>query len=75
MYKAGTKAKLQASWSIDDIYVEDFITHSWADWNFDQHKRINTKPTLADFKKTVGDYLAREVSNILKNNTSEGVGK
>jgi hypothetical protein len=28
MYKAGTKAKLQASWSIDDIYVEDFITHS-----------------------------------------------
>lgn len=27
---------------------------------------INTKPTLKDFKKTVSDYLAWEVSNILK---------
>lgn len=75
MYKAGKNAKLQASWNIDDIYVEDFITHSWADWNFDQHKRIDTKPTLADFKKTVADYLAREVSNILKNNNIDRLGK
>lgn len=37
-----------------------------ADWNFDQHKKIETKPTLADFKKTVSDYLAWEVSQILK---------
>lgn len=36
------------------------------DWNFDQHKKIETKPTLADFKKTVSDYLAWEVSQILK---------
>jgi len=35
-----------------------------ADWN--QSAPINTKPTLADFKKTVADYLAWEVSNILK---------
>ena len=29
-------------------------------------KTIDTKPTLEDFKKTVGDYLSWEVSNILK---------
>ena len=36
-----------------------------ADWN--QSAPIDTKPTLQDFKKTVSDYLAWEVSNILKN--------
>ncbi|MBN6066445.1 SAM-dependent DNA methyltransferase [Aggregatibacter actinomycetemcomitans] len=34
------------------------------DWN--QSAPIDTKPTLDDFKKTVGDYLAWEVSNLLK---------
>ena len=36
-----------------------------ADWN--QSSPIDTKPTLQDFQKTVSDYLAWEVSNILKN--------
>lgn len=35
-----------------------------SDWN--QTAPIDTKPTLLDFKKTVSDYLAWEVSNILK---------
>ncbi len=35
------------------------------DWN--QSAPIDTKPKLEDFKKTVSDYLAWEVSNILKN--------
>ncbi|WP_265498906.1 HsdM family class I SAM-dependent methyltransferase [Providencia rustigianii] len=35
-----------------------------ADWN--QSIPVETKPTLADFKKTVADYLAWEVSNLLK---------
>jgi len=38
------------------------------DWN--QTAPIDTKPTLADFKKTVSDYLAWEVSNLLKNGDS-----
>jgi len=38
------------------------------DWN--QSAPIDTKPTLADFKKTVSDYLAWEVSNILKNESN-----
>ncbi len=46
-----------------------------ADWN--QSAPIDTRPTLADFQKTVGDYLAWEVSNLLKrqNNTDESLGK
>lgn len=75
IYKAGKLAKIQAHWSLDDIYIEDFITESWADWNFDQHKVIDTKPTLEDFKKTVADYLVWEVSNLLKNNNSDRLGK
>jgi len=38
------------------------------DWN--QTAPVDTKPTLEDFKKTVSDYLAWEVSNIIKNNRS-----
>ncbi|MCR8686399.1 HsdM family class I SAM-dependent methyltransferase [Campylobacter sp. 1569] len=37
------------------------------DWN--QSAPVDTTPTLEDFKKTVSDYLAWEVSNLLKNNT------
>ncbi len=50
----------------DDEYYENTIDPlSGADWN--QTAPIDTKPTLNDFKKTVGDYLAWEVSNLLKN--------
>ena len=40
-----------------------------ADWN--QTAPTDTKPTLEDFKKTVSDYLAWEVSNLLKNQSTE----
>jgi hypothetical protein len=46
-----------------------------ADWN--QTAPIDTKPTLQDFKKTVSDYLAWEVSNLLKqqNREDDSLGK
>mgnify|MGYP000670143785 FL=1 len=51
-------------------YYEGYIDpESGADWN--QSPPIDTKPTLDDFKKTVSDYLAWEVSNILKNQNTE----
>lgn len=40
-----------------------------ADWN--QSAPIDTKPTLEDFKKTVSNYLAWEVSTLLKNQPME----
>lgn len=47
-------------------YYEGVIDpNNGADWN--QTAPIDTKPTLDDFKKTVADYLAWEVSNLLKN--------
>ena len=43
------------------------------DWN--QTAPIDTKPTIEDFKKTVSEYLAWEVSNILKNGGEDRLGK
>jgi hypothetical protein len=57
-------------------YYEDTIDpNNGADWN--KSVPINTKPTLQDFKKTVSNYLAWEVSNILKqqNKEDESLGK
>lgn len=51
-------------------YYEGHINpENGADWN--QTAPIDTKPTLEDFKKTVSDYLAFEVSNLLKNQDLE----
>ncbi len=72
IYKAGKSAKVEANWQLNDVYVEDFISASGADWNFDQHKTINTKPTFDDFRKTVADYLAWEVDQLLKRDDSLG---
>lgn len=57
-------------------YYEGYINpENGNDWN--QSAPIDTKPTLEDFKKTVSDYLAWEVSNVLKgkNKESEELGK
>lgn len=51
-------------------YYEGIIDpENGADWN--QTAPIDIKPTLEDFKKTVSDYLAWEVSNILKRKGGE----
>lgn len=71
IYKAGKSAKVDKKlWDLDDIYIEDFIDDSGADWNYDQHKKVDIKPTINDFKNVVSDYLSWEVSNILKNQES-----
>ncbi|MDO4713238.1 MAG: N-6 DNA methylase [bacterium] len=58
--------------------LEPLLQHNnkvGADWN--QTAPIDTKPTLDDFKKTVSDYLAWEVSNLLKkqDKTDDRLGK
>lgn len=64
----------------DKEYYEGTIDpKNGGDWN--QSAPIDTKPTLDDFKKTVSDYLAWEVSNLLKRQSTEeekeekGLGK
>ena len=54
----------------ENEYYEGTINpESGADWN--QTAPIDTKPTLDDFKKTVSDYLAWEVSQLLKRQDKE----
>lgn len=60
----------------DTEYYEGYIDpKNGTDWN--QTAPIDTKPTLQDFKKTVSDYLAWEVSNIIKQQgvEEESLGK
>ena len=54
----------------DKEYYEGTIDpKSGKDWN--QSAPVDTKPTLSDFKKTVADYLAWEVTNVLKSTNDE----
>lgn len=49
----------------DKEYYEGTIDpKNGADWN--QSTPVDSKPTLADFKKTISDYLSWEVSNLIK---------
>ena len=58
-----------------EYYENTIDPQNGADWN--QTAPIDTKPKLQDFKKTIGDYLAWEVSNILKerNTVDVSLGK
>lgn len=54
----------------DNEYYEGTINiENGTDWN--QTAPIDTKPTLNDFKKTVSDYLAWEVSNLLSKSAED----
>lgn len=72
IYKAGESARLDALWELEETYVEDFITDSGADWNFDQHKTTEKKPGIDDLKRTVSDYLAWEVGRLFSPNVTSG---
>lgn len=55
-----------------EYYENTIDPKNGADWN--QSAPIDTKPTFQDFKKTISDYLAWEVSNILRSQ-SDSLGK
>lgn len=52
-----------------EYYEGKIDPENGTDWN--QTAPIDTRPTLEDFKKTVSDYLAWEVSSLLKNQNME----
>lgn len=58
-----------------DFYEGHIDPQSGVDWN--QTAPVDTRPTIEDLKRTVADYLAWEVSNLLKNqpNTDDSLGK
>lgn len=58
----------------EDEYFEGTVDpEKGDDWN--QSAPVDTKPTLDDFKKTVADYLAWEVSNVIKSEANDSLGK
>ncbi len=58
-----------------DFYEGHIDPQNGADWN--QAAPVDTRPTIEDLKRTVADYLAWEVSNLLKNQpyAEDGLGK
>lgn len=58
-----------------DFYEGHIDPLNGADWN--QSTPVDIRPTVEDLKRTVADYLAWEVSNLLKNQPIEedGLGK
>lgn len=58
-----------------EYYEGTIDPENGADWN--QTAPIDTKPTLEEFKKSVRDYLAWEVSSLINNQNEErnGLGK
>lgn len=60
--------------SSQDYFEGTINPASGADWN--QTAPVDTKPTLQDFQKTVADYLAWEVANIIRqSNEEDSLGK
>lgn len=61
--------------SEEEYYEATIDPTNGGDWN--QSAPIDPRPTLEDFKKTVADYLAWEVSNLLKRQTKseDNLGK
>lgn len=57
-----------------EYYEGKIDINNGADWN--QTAPVDKKPTIDDFKKTISDYLAWEVSDIIKNSKeNEKLGK
>lgn len=46
--------------------IKDTISLNGNDWAFQSHRKIDTTPTEADFRKTVSDYLSWNVSCVLR---------
>jgi type I restriction enzyme M protein len=77
IYKNGITASVSSDlWNLKQEVVMGLVSEKGNDWNFEQHQIIDSMPKLEDFKKTVSDYLAWEVSNILvQNKESDSLGK
>lgn len=69
IFKLGLNARNNSAfhaelWDLENVYCEDTITESGKDWNFEQHKKVNTEPTKTDFEKAIGSHFAWETGII-----------
>jgi hypothetical protein len=58
-----------------NCYFEDKISLNGNDWTVKQHQPIDNMPTIDDFRKVVSDYLAWKVSEIIKEEQEDCLGK
>jgi type I restriction-modification system DNA methylase subunit len=56
-------------------YFEDKISLNGNDWTVKQHQKFEATPTYTDFQKVVADYLAWKVSEIIKEEKEDCLGK
>ncbi|WP_412500110.1 hypothetical protein [Vibrio cyclitrophicus] len=63
--KAGESAKVEANWDIDKFILR-FYHQICSRLEFRPAQKIDTKPTLNDFRTTVANFLVNEVEQILK---------
>jgi len=67
IYKNGVTANVSSDlWSLGNQVVMATISDEGNDWNFDQKQIIDTTPKENDFRKTVREYYAWEISNFLR---------
>lgn len=45
----------------------DIYNKIGADWTYNQHKQIDTRPSEEEFKKVISNYLSWKINEILKN--------
>jgi len=58
-----------------ETYFEDYVTLEGNDWTVQQHRKFNAVPSVEDFQKVVKDYLSWRVSQILKQEGEQSLGK
>ncbi len=71
IFKMGLNARNNATfhselWDLENVYCEDTITNSGKDWNFEQHKKVNTEPSKSDYEKAIGSHFAWETGTIIE---------
>lgn len=62
----GKKAETNYYTEANGKLIRDTITLDGNDWNYGAHVKVDARPTEADFKKVVADYLSWKVSTLMR---------
>lgn len=57
----------------ENEYIEDTISLTGCDWTFRQHKKINTVPTVEDYRYVIKKFYGWKISAILNGDVKENL--
>lgn len=60
------KAPIEEELAAAQKVYDDIFNRIGADWTYGQHRKIDTIPTEADFRKTVSDYLSWKIGTLIR---------